>query len=200
LAKCPNCRGDIDWDTPTCPACAAVFGPDSVWRPVPDNDEEAENLANKFAAQPKAEEPLSLGEGLWTVVKLCLSILLILVVLVAGALFVRRPGDWTMLAVLGFLVFLVAALWIDYGKPSRAGGLFLLLLAAFGLVMGRGYLTGDTALPQNCSGRRLLCELENQLYYLLGKEAVAALWFAFAAMFLYTGFRLFVRSPKPDVK
>jgi len=50
MAICLNCRGSLEWSAATCPACHAVFGPTSAWRPLPDNEwEEAQQLQREPA-------------------------------------------------------------------------------------------------------------------------------------------------------
>lgn len=198
MAKCPNCKSEIAWDVPACPRCSALFDLNSAWRPVPDSDDEAENLANKYAARPESnDEPLSLGGGLWTVLKLSLSLVLVLLVLLIGFTYSRQPRiDWAVLGVLGVFIFLTAALWIDYTKPSKAVALFMVVVALGVGGVGRGHLLGTRKLPQACAGARrwLICELENRLFEMGGVAAVAAFWFLSAAFMLYIAYRLFISS------
>ena len=73
MAICLNCRGPLDWSASTCPNCHAVYGPDSAWRPLPDNEwEEAQQLQREPAlrqgevpadALPKDWQVEAIGDG-----------------------------------------------------------------------------------------------------------------------------------------
>jgi hypothetical protein len=197
VAKCPNCKGDIAWDVPACPHCAALFSLGSAWRPIPDNDEEAANLANKYAAQPQAvDQPPSIGGALWIAFKFCFSLVLVLLTWLLSTTAFRGPEvDWRGLGFLGVLLFLAALPWVDFTRPSRALALVVVVFALGAGNVARGYLRGASQLPHDCSRRRwLLCELENQLFLFGGAPAVAALWFLAAALLLYCAYLLFTRT------
>jgi hypothetical protein len=102
-----------------------------------------------------------------------------------GYVFLNTPTHGEEFFIVFLFVFMAAALWIDYSKPSRAMSLAGLCLAAMLLFLA--YVTlSDPGYPKSCKGRRILfCELGNLLYLWGGSAAVASLWLAGALFVAY---------------
>ena len=131
---------------------------------------------------------------MWRVFKYCLSALLLLLAGLLAAIYFGRPDSAGMLGFVAVLIFFTAALWVNYTKPSRALGLAGIVLA-FGIAaIAVDTLTASTPYPRECSGRRLLCELQNLLYAMGGRPAAAAPWFLAAIGVLYGSYVAFRRS------
>jgi hypothetical protein len=116
---------------------------------------------------------------LWILLKGILSICLLGLVLgaspsaLASAHTLSDYGAWLLIS--GALIAASGALWIDWRQPHPrlqiVGGV-LLVLVSFGLAYSN---FTDRAFPHDCSGRRkkLFCMMENELYELGGRVAVA---------------------------
>ena len=142
---------------------------------------------------------MSLLRGVWFVLKLLLSaILLILALLSVTQAFKHSILQATAMEFGGGSLFLaLAALpWVDFStkNPSRAMGLISLYIGILMLVMAQQELS-DTAYPKDCAiqRRKLTCHALNGLYALGGSTAVAVVPASIALLMIWGSWRTIKR-------
>ena len=111
--------------------------------------------------------------------------------------------DYELLGLAGFLLFLAAALWVEFTKPSRTLGLFLLVISVSLFAVAFNTALGNVTLPSTCSSGKaaIICVLENFLYLAGGYFLASTLWFLFAFGVLYGSIITFKnQQPNPSFK
>jgi len=122
----------------------------------------------------------------WFAFKLMFSIALVAAPIVLFSLAPRVVTDPVFIGIAALLLFFAALPWVNFERPNRA-----LALAGMVFSFGIALLAARTAfgfehLPRHCSGRVVLCEFENILFF-VGGEYLAAAPFGLMAAFLLVG-------------
>lgn len=133
-------------------------------------------------------------EMIWRAFKFLLSLVCLFVAAILTLFALKAPDSFAAFGVASVFLFFAAVLWIDVTKPSRALGLAGLVVTLGILVLAFSTATGHQIYPRKCTGRGwMLCELQNQLYFVGGYPAAAIPWFLFACAAFYGSIIVFNR-------
>ena len=98
------------------------------------------------------------------------------------------------LGISAVLLFMAALLWVRLDRPSRAGGLAVVVLS-FGPAFAAARMTrAEVAWPRTCTRQRGFCELANLLHDLGGPYLAAAPSSMAALIVFFIGVRVVVRT------
>ena len=165
MTYCPNCTASLKSEQEAqCPACGALFGSGSAWKPV----------AYPGGATSQVGLIASAGSGLWITAKVLLSALLLVL---AGIVTFSGAWAWGRLAGGAFFVFLSTLPWaLHFPRRLREVLVGLSGVLAGGSCICIGLLgwLGIYDLRQDCSRtwRVLGCEIWNALHALGGDPLI----------------------------